>query len=192
VTKVDFMKVDNTVDTERAWIQTFSGGKFHILDPRPEEILITDIGHSLSMMCRWTGHVRRFYSVAEHSVHASHLVPETDALWAILHDASEAYIADMNRPLKHYTGAGPAYRKVEEIVMNAICKKFDLPLTQPASVTEADNALLYAEKEQLMPPVTWDIKYGSEVAADVQLKCWNSDVAQVEFLHRFFELTNQL
>ena len=102
------------VDVDRAWIQTYTGGKFHLLAPRQEEINIVDIAHALSMMCRFTGHVRRFYSVSEHSWHASYLVPKQDALWALLHDASEAYMADMNRPLKHFTAIGPAYLKVEK------------------------------------------------------------------------------
>jgi hypothetical protein len=149
----------DSVDVEKAWIQTNSGGVFHILDPREGEIKITDIGHSLAMQCRFTGHVRRFYSIAEHSVLGSYLVPEGDALWFLLHDASEAYIADINRPLKHFTQIGPAY----------------------------------AEKEQLLPPMEWVVKWGdAPVAADIKVKCWAPEVAEVEFLHRFYQLTNQL
>jgi hypothetical protein len=181
------------VDVSKAWIQTVSGGMFHILDPRQHEILVTDIAHSLSLMCRFTGHVRRFYSVAEHSWHASYLVPEIDALWALLHDASESYIADLNRPLKHFTDVGPAYMQVEEKIMAAICRKFRIDSTQPESVTIADTAMLYAEKNQLMPPMEWDQKWGADqTAADVKIRCWLPDVAKAMFLSRFYELTNQL
>ncbi|MFN9113590.1 MAG: phosphohydrolase, partial [Bacteroidota bacterium] len=70
------------------WIQTFSGIAFWPLDPKPEHVRIADIAHALSMKCRYNGHTRKFYSVAEHSVLVSRHVPEEDALWALLHDAS--------------------------------------------------------------------------------------------------------
>src|SRR5690348_5556551 len=135
------------VDVEKAWIETYSGNRFHILDPRQDEINIVDIAHALSMMCRFTGHVRKFYSVAEHSVHVSRLVPAEDAFWGLVHDASESYIQDLNRPLKHFTPVGKTYEKIENVVMKAICKRFDLPVEQPESVHIADNAMLYAEKD---------------------------------------------
>lgn len=182
----------NSVDVKRAWIQTYSGGVFHILDPQQDEILITDIGHSLAMQCRFTGHVRRFYSIAEHCVLGSRLVPQKDALWFLLHDASEAYIADINRPLKHYTGVGSEYMPVEALIMKAICKKFRLPEEEPVSIKEADNAMLFTEKDQLLPPMDWDFKWGDIKSADVKVKCWAPEVAEVEFLHRFYELNGQL
>ena len=182
----------DSVDVKRAWIQTYSGGMFHILDPQQDEILITDIGHSLAMQCRFTGHVRRFYSVAEHSVLGSRLVSEKDALWFLLHDASEAYIADINRPLKHFTGIGPEYIPVEASIMRAICQKFRLPAEEPPSVKKVDNAMLFAEKEQLLAPMEWDAKWGDIKPADVRVRCWSPEVAEVEFLHRFYELTEQI
>lgn len=182
-----------TVDVSKAWIQTAGGGVFHILDPRQNEIFITDIAHALSMMCRFTGHVRKFYSVAEHCVHASRIVPPEDALWALLHDASEAYIADLNRPLKHFTAVGETYMTVETTIMKAICTKFRLPFEQPKSVHDADTAMLYAEKDQLMPPVDWEVKWGTnQKSADVQTRCWAPDVAKAMFLSRYYELTDQI
>ena len=183
---------ESTVDIRKAWIQTYSGGQFHILDPQQDEILITDVGHALAMLCRFTGHVRRFYSIAEHSVLGSRLVPPGDALWFLLHDASEAFINDINRPLKHFTGVGPAYIPIEAVVMKAICKKFRLPEEEPASIKKIDNAMLMAEKEQLLAPMEWDSKYGEIKPANIKVKCWAPEVAEVEFLHRFYELTNKL
>src|SRR5271165_7548492 len=84
------------------WIQTYTGRVMYPLDPRPEEINIIDIAHALSNLCRFTGHVRTFYSVAEHSVRVSQHCDPKDALWGLLHDASEAYLADMSRPMKRY------------------------------------------------------------------------------------------
>jgi hypothetical protein len=191
--EADIMTIKDGPDVNRAWIQTVSGGQFHILDPRQDEILIADIGHALGQMCRFTGHVRRFYSVAEHCVHASHIVPPVDALWALLHDASEAYIADLNRPLKHFTAVGPTYLETEKKIMDAICIKFRISSEQPASVTKADTAMLYAEKEQLMPPMTWEMKWGNDSEpADIKVRCWSPEIAKVEYLHRFYELTNNL
>lgn len=187
------MTIKDGIDVTRAWIQTASGGMFHILDPQPEEIKIEDIAHALGMLCRFTGHGRLFYSVAEHSVFASRL-DQKNPLWALLHDASEAYIADLNRPLKHFTQAGPAYLEVEKIVMNAICKKFGLPLEQPESVHKADNMMLYIEKDQLMWPMEWDTKWGEppKEKSIIKLGGWSPQIAKAEFLHRFYELTNQL
>ena len=82
------------------WIQTFTGRAFYVLDPRPEDVDIEDIAHALSMQCRFAGHCREFYSVAQHSVTASWLVPPEDALWGLLHDAAEAYVVDLPRPIK--------------------------------------------------------------------------------------------
>lgn len=182
----------DTVDVKRAWIQTYSGGVFHILDPQQDEINIVDVGHALAMLCRFTGHVRRFYSIAEHCVLGSRLVPQKDALWFLMHDASEAFINDINRPLKHFTGIGSEYLPVEANIMKAICQKFRLPAEEPSSIKKVDNAMLYAEKEQLLAPMDWDFKWGDVKSADVKVKCWAPEVAEVEFLHRFYELTNKI
>jgi uncharacterized protein len=184
--------VIDTVDAKRAWIQTYLGGKFHILNPQQDEIDIRDIGHALAMMCRFTGHVRRFYSVAEHCVLGSLLVPQKDALWFLLHDASEAYIADINRPLKHFTGIGSEYLPVEALIMKEICQKFRLSLDEPASIKKTDNAMLIAEKEQLLAPLEWDSKWGDIKAAEIKVRCWAPEVAEVEFLHRYYELTSKI
>lgn len=168
-------------------------GKFHILNPQQDEIQIEDIGNALAKLCRFTGHTRKFYSVAEHSVYTSRLVPKQDALWALLHDASEAYISDLNRPLKHFTQVGPTYKEVEDIVQRAICVKFRLPEEEPASVKKADNALLYAEKEALLPPMDWGIKWADEeTPADIVIKGWSPEIAATEFFHRYYELTGVL
>ena len=100
------MKDESSIWT--AWIITYSGKKFYHLAPSAEMVDIVDIAHALSLTCRWTGHTRYHYSVAQHSWYFSYLVPKEFALSALLHDASEAYLGDMNRPLKHFTPAGPA------------------------------------------------------------------------------------
>lgn len=174
---------------DRAWIETYSGKKFHILNPSPDEIFIEDIAHALSLQCRFNGHTRNFYSVAQHSVYVSKIVPPEDALWGLLHDASEAYIMDMTRPMKRFTEAGAAYMKVEAGVMAAICQRFKLNPEQPESVHKADNRMLFTEKNQLMAALKWDTNWAeNEKAADIVITSWSPTFAENLFLSRFEEL----
>lgn len=149
VVRID--KYDASID---GWMQTYSGRAVWPLEPHPREIDPADITHALSMLCRYNGHVRRFYSVAEHCVLLSHAVSPGNALWALLHDATEAYMGDMIRPLKRHM---PTYAEAEDRLMAAICKRFRLPAGMPAEVKDADTRILLDEREQLMgkPPLPW-------------------------------------
>jgi hypothetical protein len=84
--------------TRGPYIVTYTGRRFHFLDPKIDEISIEDIAHALSNVCRFTGHTKRFYSVAEHSCLVSALCD--NRLEGLLHDASEAYMSDLSSPLK--------------------------------------------------------------------------------------------
>ena len=86
------------------WMQTFSGMKYYPHDPRPEDFKIEDIAHALSMLCRYNGQCQEFMSVGQHSVLMSYYVSKENALWALLHDASDAYMGDMIRPIKRGPG----------------------------------------------------------------------------------------
>lgn len=130
------------------WMETYSGGKFYPLDPRPDEIDIKDIAHALSNICRFAGHVSKFYSVAQHSVLVSRIVPEELKLTALLHDASEAYLSDIPRPLKLSL---PEYQKIEHSVMTAIAIKYGLVWPMPKEIKVADNTILAVEKRCLKP-----------------------------------------
>lgn len=168
------------------WMQTYSGRQFWPLDPRPSEVHIEDIAHALSNMCRFAGHCERFYSVAEHSVHVSHLVPRDCALTALLHDATEAYCVDMPRPLKRFiTG----YAAVEERLWTAIADQYDLPHIMDSAIKYADNQMLRAEAAQNMktPPVAWNDD-GVEPCATI-LRYLPPHRAEALFLARFAELT---
>jgi hypothetical protein len=141
------------------WMQTFTGVAFYPLDPRPEEIHSVDIAHALSMLCRYNGHVRDFYSVAQHCVLISQWLENEgasrqDCLWGLLHDAPEAYIGDMTRPLKRYM---PTFRKVDDDLMLTICLKYGIPTGMPEIVKEADNRILLNERAVLLgtPPQEW-------------------------------------
>jgi hypothetical protein len=177
---------------EGQWIQTFSGKQFWTIDPRPEEIDIEDIAHALGMMCRYNGHCEEFYSVAEHSVLvARSLKPYYEpmvALWGLLHDASEAYIADICRPTKPYL---TNYKELEANIMKAVCLKFNLPITEPTPVKAADNAILVDELRQNMkePPAGWNIP---DFGLGIQLKYWTPREAKEQFLYEFNVLTNEI
>lgn len=129
------------------WMQTFTGRRFYPLSPRPEELDPADIAHALSLLCRYGGHVDRFYSVAEHCLLMSQAVEPEHALAALLHDATEAYVVDVPRPLKRQL---PGYREIEEQVWYAIAYRFGLDLELPAPVKEADNRILLTERNALM------------------------------------------
>lgn len=136
-------------------MQTFTGRQFYPLDPREEEIDPVDIAHALSLICRYGGHTKRFYSVAEHCLLMSYAVSEDDALWALLHDATEAYVGDMVRPLKHHM---PEYRAVEDRLMAVIAERFRLnSYLMPDDVVEVDNRILLDERAELLgaPPEAW-------------------------------------
>jgi uncharacterized protein len=180
-------------DEQKAWIITYTGLKFYHLNAQPEMVNIQDIAHSLSQLCRWTGHTKHFYSVAQHSVYTSQICPPELALECLMHDSSEAYLGDMNRPLKHFTAAGPAYLEIEEKVEQVIFKKFGLPYPMSPEIKKYDIQMLYAEKAQLMK-VTEATKYEArkwgtdETQADVCIKMWNPEFAELMFLNRFREL----
>ena len=131
------------------FIGTFSGLRFWPLNPNPEKILIEDVAHSLAHQCRFGGHSSKFYSVAEHCVHVSQLCLPEHALWGLLHDASEAYLVDLPRPLKLLPEFAP-YREAECRLQRAVAVRFGLPPDQPASVTEADDTMLWIKAHSLL------------------------------------------
>lgn len=168
------------------WIQTVSGTVFYPLDPRPDEIHIDDIAHALAMQCRYAGHVTRFYSVAEHSVHVSRAVPEQDALWGLLHDASEAYLVDIPRPIKRFMAQ---YHEWEAQLMAVICERFGLPVEMPASVKEVDNRMLATERAVLHWPCEKEWDMTGPALPNVTIECWYPAAGKKLFLDRFWELT---
>lgn len=138
-----------------AWIQTNSGKRFNPTEPVPDAIIIQDIAHSLSMQCRFSGHVNRFYSVAQHSVGVSYLCNAEDALWGLLHDATEAYLVDIPSPLKR-DDKFVFYRDMEAKMQTAICERFGLEDKEPPSVKKADQLMLVTEARDLMCPLRPD------------------------------------
>lgn len=173
-----------------SFMQRYSGGVYWPLDPRMNEVALIDIAHSLSMQCRFTGHVREFYSVAEHCVHVSHCVPKDLALVALMHDATEAYLTDVASPVKRHL---PNYAEIEALNWAVIAEKFDLPLQLPEEVHLADRAMLLRERDVLLPHlpgITAEQWCGGPVppAVNIQLRCWSPTQAKNWFIARFFEV----
>ncbi|PZP60531.1 MAG: hypothetical protein DI604_31170 [Delftia acidovorans] len=165
------------------FIQTYTGRKFWPMDPRADEVFIEDIAHALALQCRYAGHCLRFYSVAEHSVlMARHLLTthgRTAAIYALLHDASEAYLVDVPRPVKpHLLG----YAEAEGRVSDAVFARFRLTPALPQSVKDADNAILANEIENMMP-MDWQKRLPPKL--DTNLHYWTPGRAEVEFLATF-------
>lgn len=172
---------------QHGWMQTFTGKAFDPLNPDPALIDIKDIAHALSMSCRYGGHVNRFYSVAEHSIHVSHAVSPENALWGLLHDASEAYIADIVRPAKKRM---PEYREIERNLMWAICKRFDISQLQPDDVSDVDLRLVIDEKKALLnpEPMPWQAIEGLQ-PLHVEIHAWEPRSAEIRFMSRFDALS---
>lgn len=169
------------------WIQTYTGNKFHILAPHTKDIDPLDIAHALSMICRYGGHAQQFYSVAEHCVLLSYAVPAEDALWALLHDAAEAYIGDMVRPLKRSQVMHP-FREAEVVLMWRITERFGLPPGEPDIVREADSRILHDERAVLFGHQhEWE-SIAHLAPLGVQIHCWDPTTAKARYLRRLNEL----
>lgn len=131
-------------------IQLSSGEFFNFLDPDPDLVTVPVLAKALSQLCRFTGHTRTFYSVAQHSVLVSRLVPPELARWGLFHDAAEAFVGDVSSPLKRLI---PDYRAIEERIERVVWAKFGLDGPLPAAVKQADMSALIAEKNALMPQI---------------------------------------
>lgn len=168
------------------WMQTFTGKAVYPMDLRTTDIDIRDIAHALSMQCRYAGHVQRFYSVAEHSVHVARHCRQYGleaALHGLLHDATEAYLVDVPRPVKPFL---LGYKKAEAQAWAVIAERFDV--VDHPSVHEADNRVLNDERAALMAPCEreWGLAEGRPLG--VPIEGWLPARAEREFLALFADL----
>ncbi len=171
------------------FIETFTGERFSPLAPATSSIQIEDIAHALSNQCRFSGHSREHYSVAEHSVRVSELLEtwgedEDVQFWGLMHDASEAYLVDLPTPLKQ-SEFGAEYRRAEGVLMATVCERFGMVKTQPQRVHLADAVLLATEARDLMPfkKEHW---VGLAVRPlDEKISPWMPKVAEFRFVERF-------
>lgn len=176
----------------RVYIHTFSGSKMFYDDPSPC-ISIKDIAHALSNICRWTGHVKHHYSVAQHSVLVSKQKGGniTAARYKLLHDASEAYTGDVNKPLK--TMLGKVFDDIEHKLQAAVWSHFGLlppDVIMEQVIKTSDHEVSLAEGQQLFGDGArgLDISIPGVRPASVKIEEWSQERAEREFLDRFVEL----
>lgn len=171
-----------------AWAQTYTGKKFDYSNPLPASIDIRDIAHALSLVCRFGGHCRDFYSVAQHSVYVSQFVRADLALIGLLHDAAEAYIGDMVSPLKRQI---ESFNVLEGRVFSAIASKLGIPASLPDEVKAADIALLAAEARDLMEAAPEDWGIPAAKRSIPKIIPWSPVQAEKHFMNRFDLLTGE-
>jgi hypothetical protein len=131
------------------FISTYTGKHFHFLNPQPDEISLADIAHQLALTNRFNGCTTLPYSVAEHSIRVASILPKQYMLEGLFHDAHEAYLHDVARPIKpHIAG----YKEIALIVQSVIEKKFGIKPTAKSrkEVKLADDILLATEARDLM------------------------------------------
>jgi hypothetical protein len=159
-----------------------SGNYFDLLAPEQSTFTIEDIAHGLSHICRFAGQCRDYYSVAQHSVLVSQIVPPEDAFAGLMHDAAEALIGDVSKPLKDLL---PDYRRIEAAVEAAVFDRFDVPQPMPASVKQADLIMLATEQRLLMPDREGRSYAGGHSPLDISIPRMPPEVAKEVFLTRF-------
>lgn len=182
-----------------SWINTVSGKKVDLINPSPESICIDDIANGLSNLCRFTGQIREFYSVAEHSINVAILLkrkgmPKSAQLVGLLHDSTEAYIGDVTSPLKAML---PEYKKVEAKVEHAIMRRFgilDFHHEFRSLVKHCDLTMLHAEGQHFYGRGVenmWSTRLPEIPFETPMVRCLPPEEARQEFLTWYDDLIGQ-
>lgn len=174
------------------WIQTYTGGQFSYYDCKPGDISIRDIARALSNICRFTGHCKRFYSVAQHSVLVSeHTINQ---FYGLMHDAAEAYVGDMNRPMKSVIGS--EYKNLDRIAWLAIESRWEalgkVTAQELDDCKNVDMRMLVTESHDLLlngPHSGWQINQQTHPRFDFTIEPWHPDEAMHRFLFRYQQIT---
>lgn len=185
-----------TTANGRPDILTAYGDYFDFLEPQLCEIRIETIALALSRLCRFNGHIRPefeddIYSVGQHSIMVSYLVPPEHALAGLLHDSAEAFLGDVVRPLKQLL---PDYKAIEARVERVVLSRFGLPYPMVPEVHHADRVALYIEQRDVMPDHSddWETDWVGEIREThkAAFAALPKPIRQVrrEFLARFEEL----
>jgi len=172
-----------------SYIETYSGQKFRFDPFDPEAIEIVDIVHALSNLCRFAGHVPKFYSVAEHTYHVVSLLPQHLKLFGFLHDATEAYMCDITKPFKSLL---PDYQSFESRLHKVIYEKFigRVPNEREAPTLHwADMAALKREAYAMIPSrgVGWFCLEGVELV-DFDVENWDPVTGEQKLLEVWVDL----
>lgn len=169
------------------YVSTFSGNRFYPLAARIDRIAIEDIAHGLAYQCRFNGQTREFYSVAQHSLVVAELVPPPLRMAALLHDAAEAYLGDMVKPLKVLL---PAFAELEERVSALIAGAFGIDFADYAPIKRADLIALATEKRDLMPHSSERWAYLDGIAAlPARIVPMDPATAKARFLEAYQRLS---
>lgn len=170
-------------------ILTITGNYFNLNDPHNSVFTIEDIAHALSNVCRFAGHCREFYSVAQHSVMVSLLVPSEHALMGLLHDAAEAFVGDVTSPLKALL---PEYQTIENRITNAVYKRFNVGPHQYPTIKHADLVMLATERKYCMMDTRdgehWPCLEGIEPLNLRGFRCWEPNEARDKFMDRYEQI----
>lgn len=171
-------------------IALLSGSMFDYNNPEGSDVKIEDIAAALANVCRFSGHVHYFYSVAQHAVNTSYLVNDNLAFDALMHDTAEAFTNDLPTPLKI---AIPAFKDLEVRIESAMSKRFGFTYPLSPAIKEADLKMLLAEKEYVkLDFSTWDCLEGVELtdeeSAVIDLEPMSPPDAFNFFMDRYIEL----
>jgi len=177
----------NTPQGMRYDIQLVSGNYFDFMQPEKCDFTIYDIAHGLSNICRFGGQSCEFYSVAQHSVYVSKLVAPEHAFAALMHDAAEAFIGDVCKPLKMLL---PDYQEIEKRVEVAVLNRFGLSSELHPSIKQADLIMLATEQKALMPPNdgSWILLKGIK-PLQMGINPMRPKSAYAFFMERFWNIT---
>lgn len=170
-------------------IALLSGAMFNYNKPEESDVTIEDIASAVSNVCRFSGHLPRFYSVAQHLVNTSRIVSPDLAFTALMHDTAEAFTNDLPTPLKW---ALPIFKELEVRIESAMSNKFGFQYPYPDAVKLADTQMLLLEKNYVKEDTNeWeyyrDVEF-EHLRDKVDLDSWQPRRAKREFLERYYEL----
>lgn len=183
--KRKFWEKDSPPCEDEPWIRTYTGGRVFFFSPEKSEITIDDVAHSLSLLCRFNGATKEFYSVAQHCCIIADAAPIEDKLEGLMHDSSEAFISDIPKPFK---ATFEGYLAKEKIFEEWLSRRFNYRYPYPCSVKKLDVKCLATEMRDLMK--VSDETSLTEVPFPDRIKPWPWKKAKEEFLIRFYALSD--